>query len=321
MDARRQREAFRADGRGNDRAAHRHRFVNLETRAAADAERHDRQRRPGDVRPDVLHAARHFDGRVLLREAPHGRGRVAADDGDRDARLQLPKAGEHLAAEVEGGILVRQPVHRAREDEAEGIRLHGSRRGEVLGVHARRDHVNRRAGGAAVEAHEGLAVRVRDGKDRVEASKRSLFEGEHAAPLRAQQRAPPRAARRLGVPPPDLGFNVVGEEHRRARDGPGHVHGRHEKIADESVVAPAREQGLDPRAVLVGPILGDRVGERTREVARRVGIEGRRALRDVAAFDCLEVVARFEHAVQITRRRGGIREAEVRDRVPRGEMP
>ncbi len=52
------------------------------------------------------------------------------------------------------------------------------------------------------------------------------------------------AAMRLGVPPPDLGLDVVREQHRWARERGRQVDGRRKKVADHEMKRLLFEESL-----------------------------------------------------------------------------
>jgi len=118
---------------------------------------------------------------------------------------------------IEHRVFVRQPVHRAGEDQlfAERGLRHAERehvarrRGrEVSGVDACRHDVDRPRDGARIEPRERVAIRVGHAEDAGETPQGLAFVSHHPAVLHAVEQASDRAGLRLRGPPPDLGLDV-----------------------------------------------------------------------------------------------------------------
>ena len=114
--ARDQRQPLGAHGRRHDRLSRRQRLEDLQPRAAADPERHDIDVRFREVRAHVRD--RPGDARARLGgRGSQPRRRVAPDHRKRRPRHAAPDARQDRLQEVQHGVFVGIPVHRAGEDE------------------------------------------------------------------------------------------------------------------------------------------------------------------------------------------------------------
>ncbi len=122
------------------------------------------------------------------------------------------------------------------------------------------------------------------------------------------------------MPPPDLGFDVVREDDRGARELPRKVHGWNEEVADDQVEGLLLETRANRSGVRARAILRDRIRQRIRHARGRLQIEAERPLRHIGARDRDDRRCHATHTRDVGRVALGIRKGEVRDLMPPGEV-
>ena len=138
--------------------------------------------------------------------------------------------------------------------------------------------------------------------------------------LRGIEHAPERTALRFCVAPPDFRFDVVRKDHRGAGEPLRQVHGGKEKIADDQIERPFRDERLDALSERARAVLSDRVRQRIDQMHRGVAVEAQRPFGRLGARNRLHARRDVEHAGDVGRRRAGLREREVGDLVARRQM-
>ena len=128
-------------------------------------------------------------------------------------------------------------------------RLRGNVR-EVAGIDTRGHNGDRLARhGLRIERLKRRLVHVRNGEDAIESREGLRLELPHPEPLAVKQPLLEPAGLGLCMPSPDLGFDVVREEHRGHGDLLRQVDCRHEEVADDAVVCRERQRSTDCRPV------------------------------------------------------------------------
>src|SRR5581483_4801749 len=132
-------QPFGTNRSGDNGFFHGHRLINFDPRAPADAERDDVSSRAFHMGSDVLDAPGDDNRRVTLAQFQQAGERASPDHGQSHFRYGLPDAREDLFGEILNRVLVRQPVHRAGEDQVVTIRFDLSARAEEFSIHSGRD--------------------------------------------------------------------------------------------------------------------------------------------------------------------------------------
>ena len=204
-----------------------------------------------------------------------GRRSVSVDVG-----LLGANRGQDLAAEEDHRVFVRQPVHRAGEDQAVPGSLAAGRGREVLGVDAGRDDVQ-----PAARWRRDTAARTSPDRRPTRPARR------RSAPACAARSAASGGTARRRAAADRIGscvsacrrqisdFDVVREHHRgagqRASAGSPPETGSRRR-PDRTGSSASRRASRAP--VLRGAVLADGIRQRIEQVQRRVGVEAQASL-------------------------------------------
>ena len=166
---------------------------------------------------------------------------VAADDGERDLWDPCANAGQDRVAEVEHRVLIRVPIHGAREHEPMGDLTTSAGR-EVGGVDAGRDRPDSRA---VCYIGECSSVRFGDGDRQVGGTAYGRFATAQLSPLDFEQGSARHPRLECREPLPDPVLHVVLEQHDRDWIGLWEVRGGDQKVGHANVELPLGEKALD----------------------------------------------------------------------------
>lgn len=199
-----------SDGGRNNRDAHGHSFVDFDAGAATGEEWDGDEGTTVDVGLDVGNGAGDFDGRVGKGEVADGGWGIPADDFQADGGEGLADEGEDFAEEPVDAFDVGHPVHGTQEaDGRDGRRMSCWLEGGD--VDTCRD-VAEDVGEVVLIPAKGGVVRG-DGDHAVEEGGEVFFSALHAVVLAAEVGAFEGIFGGVGEAFPDLGFDVVLEEH------------------------------------------------------------------------------------------------------------
>jgi hypothetical protein len=190
------------------------------------------------------------------------------------------------------------------------------RRREERRVDAGGDDVDGRQRRRIVEPPERLVVGLGHREHAVEARQGAALEAEHPPPLLAIERLGHGAGGVLGMTPPDLRLDVVGEQDGRARGCPPQVDRGHQEVAHQPIEPAVLEERLERMAVGGRAVLGHGVGLRIHQVPGDAGVEAGAALRRVLPRHVDQLGTDLAHRRSM---RGGFRvagEGEIADLMP-----
>ena len=202
-------QTFRAHRGRNDGHTGGHRFVDLQPRAAADAERHNRYGGAPEIAPDIRYRARHDHAGIAFAQLFDFRRRPSSRYCNGTSGTPLPNEGQNFLGEPPDAIDIRQPVHRPREYQVRN-RFRVCNRPEVFEVYAGGD-----IGNPLDLKSLAKALRVHGGnRDHVgRAAARPPLILEHALRLLPEIDSEERVRRVLQMPLPDGGLDVVLKQH------------------------------------------------------------------------------------------------------------
>ncbi len=258
-------EALRAHRGRNHRQSGRHRFVDFQAGAPADAQRHYGNGCAPHVRPHILHRAGDQHARNGPAQFQNALGRRPAHDGEFALRAPPSDERQDLLNKVSHAVHVRKPVHRPDEHQVGNRGVRGGPR-EVPDIHARRDL------GDVANAEHGLHqfhVRLRDRDDVAGGPARRALVVEHAPGLEAEVQLAQRTPSVLGAPPPDHCLDVVLEQHALPQVGAGWRH--RQEIHNHTVERFAVEQFFDLLPQRGRPEPADREWKAREQRARCLG--------------------------------------------------
>ena len=225
-----QRQPLCADCRRHDRLGHAECLKNFHARPAACSQRHHVDGRLIEIRPYVINSPGHDHPETLGRIAQFLRG-ITTDNRERRVRNLLADFRKNRLAEINDGIFVRVPIHRAAEHEARRNFRPASGR-EIRCIDTGRNRPCFRTGRHLGEAR-AIFLRYRNGQIGA-AAELGLFIAD-LAPLDFEKQFLDRIALERAETLPDQVLDVVLEQHNRDISTERHIRGRKQKIADDDV--------------------------------------------------------------------------------------